>query len=215
MNATVRSAMALIESTTFDAATGVASDLDTLLKAAVGAPVAEIARAAATPEGQLLVAQRILELADRDFDVRYLNPADTAITVYLWILASARPTLAEGVAVTALGLRNGWWAPRMSRRLLAGAQREHAPPTTAVWISVPHTTATVNLGTPAREEGAISALGLARHLRDATFIAEGSVGSLLSSGTITITTYNIGGTAASFATAGKPDTVNDNLAAAA
>lgn len=209
----MRFAMALIESTAFDAATGVASDLDTLLKTAMGEPVAEIMRAAGTSEAQLVLAKRIPELVDRDFDLRYLNPADTAITVYLWILARARPSLAEGVATTVLGLRNGWWALRMARRILA-AHRETAPATTGVWISVPLSNATVNFETAPREESAISALGLARHLREANMLAEGSVGSVPSSSSIT-STHNLGGTAPAFGSAGNADTVNDNLAAAA
>jgi hypothetical protein len=209
----MRAAMALIESTTFDAATGVASDLDTLLKAATGTPVAEIMRAARSSAWQLILAKRILELAERDIDLRYLNPADTAITVYLWILANTRPSLAEGVATAAVGLRNGWWAPRMSRRILA-AHPEAAPATTAVWVSLPNTSATVNLGTVAREESAISALGLARHLRDANVLVEGSIASLPSSESMTLT-YNLGATAAAFGSAGDAETVNDNLALAA
>lgn len=214
MNATARSAMALIESTTFDAATGVASDLDTLLKAAAGAPTAEVTRAAGSPGGQLFLARRIVELAERDFDVRYLNPADTAITVYQWILAKVRPPLAEAVAPMALGLRNGWWAPRMARRILAASHLETAPAST-VSITLSQTKTTVNLGTADRDEAAISALGLSRYLQNVTVIAEGSVGSLLQSGSMTITTYNVGGTAPALASAGTADTVNDNLALAA
>jgi hypothetical protein len=202
-------AMALIETAAFDAATGVTSDLDTFLKAATGAPVREIMRAARSPEAQLVLAKRILELADRDFDVRYLNPADTAVTVYLWILANVRPPLAEAVATMALGLRNGWWAPRIARRILA-ADSGTAPATT---ISVPHSTATINLGTAARQEPAISALGFARHVREATVLAEGSVGSS-SSGTVT-STYKLSGTIQVLGSAGNADTVNDSLATAA
>jgi hypothetical protein len=210
---TIHSAMALIESPTFDATTGVASDLDTLLKAATGTPVAEIMHAAETSSGQLVLAKRVLELVERDFDVRYLNPADTAITVYLWILANTRPSLAKGVATAALGLRNGWWAPRMSRRVLA-AHRETAPVTTAVWVSLPNTSATVDLGTGARDESAISPLGFARYLRDANFLVEGSTTSVPSSDSITLT-YTLDTPASAFGVAGNAETVNDNLALAA
>jgi hypothetical protein len=206
--------MALVESTTFDAATGVASDLDTLLKAAGGAPVADITRAAESPEVQLFFAQRIMELAERDFDVRYLNPADTAITVYLGVLGRVRPPLAEAVATTALGLRNGWWAPRMARRILAASHLETAL-ASSVSITLSKTSTTVNLTTADRDEAAICAHGLSRYLRNATVIAEGSVGSLLESGSIMFTRFNLGGTAPALASAGTSDTVDDNLALAA
>lgn len=115
----MRFAMGMIESPGFAAATGVASDLDTMLRAANAAAVQTVARAMrSSPRNQLLVMQRALALVHRDCDLRYQNPYDAAITVYLWLLSLISPTLAEVVSASTLGLRNGWWAPRLARRLL-------------------------------------------------------------------------------------------------
>jgi hypothetical protein len=205
----MKSAMALIESTSFDAATGMASDLDTVLKAATGAPLAEIMQAAEKPAGQLMLAKRILELVERDFDTRYLNPSDTAVAVYLWVLANTRRALAEGVAAAALGLRNGWWATRMSRRILS-VERDAVPVTTAAWAVAPVTTR-VDARSAPREELTIAALGIAQHLREAKALGIGSPVSSPSSQSITLNA----GAREAFEFAGCADTVNDNLALAA
>lgn len=201
--------MALIESTTFDAATAMASDLDTVLKAATGAPLAEIMRAAEKSAGQLVLAKRILELVDKDFDTRYVNPSDTAVAVYLWVLANTRRELAEGVAAAALGLRNGWWATRMSRRILS-VEQDLVPATTAAW-AVPPITTSVDVTSALREELTISALGIVQHLRDAKALAFGTTVSLPSSQSITLDA----GAREAFEFGGCADTVNDNLALAA
>jgi hypothetical protein len=203
--------MALLESTAFDAATGVASDLDTLLKASSGATLAEIMKIAERPAGQLMLAQRVLELVEKDFDPRFMNPADTAVTLYLWVLANTRRSLAEGVAAAALGLGNGWWAPRMCRRILAADSRSFAPPVSVTWLPVAAAT-TVNLESEPRDEVSISAHGIAQHVRDATALVNGSI-TFARAENITVT-YNVGFSDA-FKFAGVAETVNDNLALAA
>ncbi|HXK11464.1 MAG TPA: hypothetical protein VMT70_17600 [Vicinamibacteria bacterium] len=206
--------MALIESTTFDAAAGVASDLDTMIETAAGAPVSELLRAAGGATGQLSLMHRILELADRDFDPRYQNPADTAITVYLWALSTVRPSLAEAVATTVLGLRNGWWAPRMARRVLA-ADRAAAPVSDAVWVSLTQPSTTVRLGTPPSDESTVYSLGLGSQLREARSLADGSAVVPWSFDNLTFS-CDLVGLAPAVETGDHADAMaNDNLAMAA
>lgn len=158
--------MAMVESPAFDAAVGVASDLRTMLKASVGQVSRELARTARFPQNRLWLAKRSLTLCERDFDVRYQNPFDTAITVYLWILSMSDPLLAKAVATCVLGLRNGWWAPRFARELLfERAARDEAATTETRSTFANGAAIRVDSRTEPREDPEIAAHGFARHLQ--------------------------------------------------
>lgn len=158
--------MAMVESSTFDAAVGVASDLRTMLKASAGQVSRELARAASLPRNRLWLAKRILTLCERDFDVRYQNPLDTAVTVYLWILSMTDPLLAGAVATSVLGLRNGWWAPRFAREVLSERAARGEAATTETLLGFTNAAAIrIDSRIEPREDPEIAAHGFARHLQ--------------------------------------------------
>jgi len=152
----------------------------------MGQPVLALLYASRDPKAQLLIAKRVLSLAERDFDLRYVNPADPAITVYLWVLEMANRPIAEAVGQAALGLKNGWWAPRFARRLLC--EREQS---TAETLSLAHYGSSFHmaLGSDAGGDYEFAAHGMARHLLDANVLAHGAVG-LSSSSESQATTIN-------------------------
>ena len=195
--------MALIESPSFEGVVGVASDLRTMLRACEGQTSRELARAARLAPNQLRLAKRVLALCERDFDVRYQNPSDTAITVYLWILSMTSRSLARALATTVLGLRNGWWAPRLAREILSTrALGEEASSDTVV--ASPGRAFGINHRLERRDDQEIAAHGFARHLKEADGIVRVSRRSV---GLPNADAVTIGGVSAT-----KIETPTDDLA---
>ena len=65
-----------------------------------------------------LVLQRATELAQKEFDSRYENPWDTALTIYLEALSLVKPKVAETAASFILRSPNCWWATRLAKSVL-------------------------------------------------------------------------------------------------
>ncbi len=64
------------------------------------------------------ILSRVLRLSKLSIDSRYENPFDTAVAVYLVILARAKPELAEIAATHAYHLQNSWWARKTAAQVL-------------------------------------------------------------------------------------------------
>ncbi|MFZ0679663.1 hypothetical protein [Candidatus Binatus sp.] len=125
----LREAREEIESTDFAARVNVASGLSTLLAASKleGAVVA-LWNEMISEEVTLRVLNRIRELAEESVDSRYRNPRDTALAVYLWLLALRSPGLCDVGAETTLKAGQCFWSKHLARRhLLEGV--------TAAWNS--------------------------------------------------------------------------------
>lgn len=167
----MKALLSLIESPGFAAATGIASDLRTMIKLASARPVGEILRYAAQPRHQLTLAKRIASLGEQDIDVRYQNPADTAVAVYLWILSVVNPAFAKAAAPAALALRNGWWSHRMAREVFASGSGAQNSSATAVWTQAQSANFVRGGGGAQQGDMQIEASGVARHLNEYSSLA--------------------------------------------
>ncbi len=70
------------------------------------------------PETITATLMRILSLVNEDIDIRYENPYDTAITIYLWDLFLRSEIVGKIAADYATRVRQGWWAPRYAQHVL-------------------------------------------------------------------------------------------------
>ena len=70
------------------------------------------------PEIMTATLVRILSLSNEDIDIRYENPYDTAITIYLWALFLQSEIAGKIAANDVARLRQGWWAPRYAQQVL-------------------------------------------------------------------------------------------------
>ena len=116
---TLTDAMARIESLEFDVLVNVASDFQTFLLAAQQEEaVWFLYRALKKQENCRRLLSRIMVIRDRDIDERYVNPGDTALTVYLWGIHLHDWELAKLAAVIVLEARQCWWARRLAQHIL-------------------------------------------------------------------------------------------------
>lgn len=61
---------------------------------------------------------RLVSLSNEDIDIRYENPYDTAITIYLWTLFLQSELVGKVAAAFAMKLSQGWWAPKYAQQVL-------------------------------------------------------------------------------------------------
>lgn len=109
-----------IESHEFSALLNVASSFKTFLRAAYKEPVTKelIKQLLDSPKNIWLILQRATELSQNEFDTRYENPWDTALTIYLWALSLVNADAAETAAAFVAQAENCWWATRFANSLL-------------------------------------------------------------------------------------------------
>jgi len=62
----------------------------------------------------------ILELTKQRTDVRYRDPHDVPLAVYLWMLNAIDPSLAQLAAQLVCPVPRCWWAAKMSHQILFG-----------------------------------------------------------------------------------------------
>ena len=115
------SALQEIESHNFAARLGVANT-DNMLQALAAQEncVKELVSLIRDPsEASKLVAHGSSLIREQD-DVRYRNPRDTAIAVYIWALAQTHPLLGRLLAAEATRAARLWWARKISLSILEG-----------------------------------------------------------------------------------------------
>lgn len=70
------------------------------------------------------VLSRLLDLSQQKTDLRYENPSDVAVAIYLWLLAAKKKALARVGAQTVWELPRYWWAKGMARQILFGGESQ-------------------------------------------------------------------------------------------
>jgi hypothetical protein len=111
--------LAEIESTRFAVHVGVASDFATLIRGARAEDsVNELLRCATEEEQRSQIMHRAIQLARRNVDIRYENPSDTALTVYLWVLMQTDLALSQLLAGVFAIAPQLWWAKKLSLAVL-------------------------------------------------------------------------------------------------
>ena len=113
--------MDTIESRRLDARLNVASSFSIFFKAAYReqAPRALIEKMHNSPRNIWLVLQRTVELTQKEIDLRYENPWDTALTVYMWALSLVDLEIAETAAAFVAEADNCWWAKKLANHILS------------------------------------------------------------------------------------------------
>jgi len=112
---TVDDAMSEIESHEFAGRVNAASDMGTFLRIAEGEEaVSSIVQELDSESTQARVFRRILELSKTTVDIRYENPGDVALTIYLWLMSRQNHQLAILVAPIVSEAPQCWWAARMA-----------------------------------------------------------------------------------------------------
>ena len=112
-----------IESFDFSVRTQIASDLDQFWRIVELNPsvssLLDRARQDTPTVIDILVAMR--HLRNVEFDPKYENPMDAAMTTYGWIISKARPRLSGLTSDLLDSLDHSWWA----RRLATSLRSEH------------------------------------------------------------------------------------------
>lgn len=114
---TCEEAIAEIEGLEFAARLNMASSLATFLnRARREQAVQAIFASLDTPRCLGQVYLRTLELAQEEVDIRFENPRDVALAVYLWVTSLKDTAMAEGMAQLVLKAPQCWWATTLARR---------------------------------------------------------------------------------------------------
>ena len=118
---TIMETMEIIESRKLDAILNAASSFSLFLKAAYQkeAPKQLIKDMQDSPKNIWLVLQRTVELTQKEIDLRYETPWDTALTIYMWALSLVDLEIAETAAGFVAEADNCWWAKKMAEHILS------------------------------------------------------------------------------------------------
>ena len=128
-----------IESPDLDAESNVASDLRTFERILdSNASVLQLKIRSMDSGVRQAVYLRILELASRPIDERFLNPNDTALAAYSHVLSKSDDELTTLAAKFADSARNGLWASRVARQILEKFTQKHFQ----TWVGSTRTPAT-------------------------------------------------------------------------
>jgi len=124
-------AIAEIESTSMVARLGVASDFRTFVAGIKLEPAVHfLYESMHDPKPVGRVLSRISALSRRHADCRYENPWDTALAVYLWMVAHRDRERAKLAAAIVSQAPQCWWATKLSRKLLEEPD----------WLAIPQST---------------------------------------------------------------------------
>jgi hypothetical protein len=112
-----------LESHEFSAIVNLASDFQTFVDIlAAEKPVQDLAVEVRSPEARSAVCERALTLAKDQGDGEHEHPWDSALAVYLWLLADKDASLARKLAATIAEAPRCWWARMMAERILSTEQ---------------------------------------------------------------------------------------------
>jgi len=110
-----------IESMEFNVRVNVASDLRHLLTIASKEICVGIAFSGLEEENnKKYLINRLINLASRKTDMRYENPYDTALVIFLWLFSYKNEKLARISAQTIIEAPQLWWASSLARQILFG-----------------------------------------------------------------------------------------------
>lgn len=111
-----------IESLEFAARVNIASDLRTFLRVAGNQEsVTTVLSELASPQKQQRVFSEALRLSRLQVDLRYENPWDSALAVFVWVLSLRALQLARVAAEAAVQAPQCWWASRIAHDVLRGS----------------------------------------------------------------------------------------------
>lgn len=114
-----KQALAEIESDNFAAKVNLASDFNTFLRIAEDQDAIQFAlQELDSKNEQLDVYLRIYEISKQTVDIRYENPWDTALTIYVWLLSMKNPDLAFSASKIVSQIGQCWWAEKLSRHVI-------------------------------------------------------------------------------------------------
>ncbi len=114
-----------IESHELAAKLNVASDLRTFLRgASQEEAIQHLSKELRAPSFREETAARAITLASTRVDPRYENPADTALTLYVWLLSLKDLPMARLAADAVVNAQNCWWGIRVARDVLLGRRHE-------------------------------------------------------------------------------------------
>lgn len=130
-------AMREIESHAFIARLGIASDFNSLLRAMKLEPsVQTISDELESRDKQDQVLSKILSLVRQRTDIRYENPWDIALTVYLWLLSSKGLSAARVAAQVIAEAQQCWWAKELAGKVLSDSYIHTASANTMNYASI-------------------------------------------------------------------------------
>lgn len=108
-----------IESFEFSARVNVASDFKTFLEiASTESAVSDLSDALKNEVLCEKLLSHVLELCKREYDVRYENPLDAALTIYLWLMGKKDFKLTKIMAESVARIQQGWWSLRLAQFFL-------------------------------------------------------------------------------------------------
>lgn len=116
-----KNALAEIESLEFDVRINVVSSFRLFLNAARKEPAVIALYQELQQSGEVAeeILGRVCELSQLSIDARYGHPADTALTILLWMLSLRQRTYAEIAANYIESVENCWYAQKMAKEVLA------------------------------------------------------------------------------------------------
>jgi hypothetical protein len=123
----IKELMLKIESDEFAAILNVASSFPVFLRVTDNEQVTKelIKQLLEYPENIWLVLKRSVELSQKEIELEYENPWDTALTVYLWVLSLTKLEAAQTAAAFVRQAKNGWWSTKFADSLLQNDKNHH------------------------------------------------------------------------------------------
>ena len=119
-----------IESHETSARLNLGSDLQTVVEAALAdSLVVELHRQMKNPKVAALVVAQALKLTRQAIDVRFENPYDIALLVYVLVLHVDKSQLAGALAGRVCQMPNLWWASKYSTQVLENSDRQNVAKT--------------------------------------------------------------------------------------
>ena len=121
---TWKESLAEIETVEFDVRLNVVSSLRLFLGAARKEPAVLALHKELQQSGDASeeILGRIYDLSRSPSDPAYCNPADTALTVLLWLLSLSQKAFAEVAASFVVAVDNCWYAKKVARLILQADQ---------------------------------------------------------------------------------------------
>lgn len=116
---TIVEAMKEIESVELNVRVNIASSLENFMSILRDeAAVRELFELLDSRENVTKIYSRVIELSKGSVDIRYENPRDVAITIYLWLISIQNKELAKMASEVVSNVKQCWWASKMSYLLL-------------------------------------------------------------------------------------------------
>lgn len=116
---TIVEAIKEIESVELNARVNIASSFENFMSILRDeAAVRELFELMDSRDNVAKIYSRVIELSKGSVDIRYENPRDVAITIYLWLISIQNKELAKMASEVVSNVKQCWWASKMSYSLL-------------------------------------------------------------------------------------------------